>query len=126
MAEIANVADATAKARLPDWLTISGHDGYVFTAPEGSFRVNPFGLCDMHGNVWEWCADYYDPDYYDTSPAVDPQGPSTGSHRVFRGGGYNSLQIPSRCAYRGHAPADFKDLLPFGFRIALDASERNP
>ncbi|MBX6313325.1 MAG: formylglycine-generating enzyme family protein [Isosphaeraceae bacterium] len=71
-------------------------DGYSRTAPVGSFPPNGFGLYDMAGNVWEWCADWYQPDYYKWSPKVNPQGPET-SHdpmepgipkRVNRGGSF--------------------------------------
>lgn len=51
-------------------------DGYETTAPVKSFPKNAFGLYDMEGNVWEWCSDLYQPDYYSKSPAVNPQGPS--------------------------------------------------
>ena len=85
----------------------------------GSYPSNRSGLYDVHGNVWEWCLDHYDPDYYETSPSVDPQGPTTGSHRVFRGGAYSSSQIHCRSAYRGHEPPDSKDRLPLGFRVVL-------
>jgi formylglycine-generating enzyme required for sulfatase activity len=59
------------------------------TCKVGLYRPNGFGLYDMHGNVWEWCSDWYDKDYYAKSPPRDPQGPSTGSLRVIRGGAWH-------------------------------------
>lgn len=66
----------------------SGTDGWIGTAPVGSYPPNGFGLFDMTGNVWEWCADFFDPTYYAHSPRRDPQGPEHGGARVMRGGSY--------------------------------------
>jgi len=63
-------------------------DGWLTTAPVRSFSPNAFGLWQTVGNVWEWCADWYSPHYYATSPHKDPRGPLSGQSRVLRGGSY--------------------------------------
>ena len=96
MGKHANVADRTAKEKWSSWTwAAETTDGYAVSAPVGSFGTNAFGLCDMIGNVWEWCSDWYDSGYYANSPRKNPLGPSSGSGRVARGGSwYNG---PRRC-----------------------------
>jgi formylglycine-generating enzyme len=66
----------------------TGADGWIGTAPVDAYPGNDFGLHDMTGNVWEWCADWYDPAYYQRSPHHDPVGPENGAVKAMRGGSY--------------------------------------
>ena len=122
LAPIGNVADAKAKAQFPDWTwTIRGSDGYVYTAPVGKFRANGFGLYDMHGNVWEWCEDRYDADYYAVSPANDSQGPHEGLRRVVRGGSWSVIARSCRSAGRFRFLPEGRSS-NLGFRVARSPS----
>lgn len=85
------------------------------THPVGQKTPNAFGLHDMHGNVWEWCWDFYD-DHYASAQAVDPRGPESGTQRVVRGGCYTSYREDCRSATRGRLWPGKKDPL-VGFRI---------
>jgi formylglycine-generating enzyme required for sulfatase activity len=93
-------------------------DGFLYTSPVGSFPANDFGLCDMHGNVWEWCADGYRADYYRESPSTDPQGPAEATQRVMRGGSFCLEPRHARCANRVAGPPSFHSY-DSGFRVAL-------
>ncbi|MBD3285725.1 SUMF1/EgtB/PvdO family nonheme iron enzyme, partial [candidate division WOR-3 bacterium] len=78
---------------------------------------SPYGCLDMAGNEDEWCADWFDDEYYSVSPDSNPQGPDTGTTRVVRGGDYRSEARRVRCAYR---KSSFPSQTFYGFRVCKD------
>ncbi len=89
------------------------------TTPVGNYPPNDYGLYDMAGNVWEWCADWYDRNYYSHSPRSNPQGADSGSYRVVRGGGWSrhpcSIEVATRLYYIPSIKCDY-----IGFRCVRD------
>jgi len=88
------------------------------TTKVGSYQPNRLGIYDMHGNVWEWCQDWYDKEYYTKDPGSDPKGPDGGTLRVLRGGSWGSSARLCRAAYRNRLEPD-RRYDGIGFRVAL-------
>jgi formylglycine-generating enzyme required for sulfatase activity len=86
------------------------------TTPVGSFPPNAFGIYDMHGNVWEWCDDWYQENYYRDSPHANPRGPKTGTMKVLRGGSWYRYtgHIRSATRYKNKVIGQYGDT---GFRL---------
>ncbi len=80
------------------------------TSPIGQKQLNAWGLSDMYGNVWEWCEDYYQEDYYQRSSKKDPRGPQTGKTRVVRGGCWDSRPGNCRSSHRNYEDPGFTDI----------------
>lgn len=93
--------------------------GFIGTTPVSKFAPqgdSAYGISDMLGNVWEWCADWYEASYYQHSPTQNPQGPTSGQFRVMRGGSWRVDTFFTRCAQRGHCCPETRGST-LGFRV---------
>ncbi|MCE9638475.1 MAG: SUMF1/EgtB/PvdO family nonheme iron enzyme [Planctomycetes bacterium] len=114
-----NYPDLALKRAVPSWTVAEGYDdGHERTAPVASFDANAYGLFDVSGNVWEWCADFYDANRYRSNAVpAGPNGPLTGRTRVARGGAWSEGGRYLACAFRNQfLPKYHASLL--GFRCA--------
>jgi formylglycine-generating enzyme required for sulfatase activity len=118
----ANVADASAAQRYPGWTVFGCSDGYVYTAPVGSFKANSFGLNDMLGNVFQWTEDCWHADY--TGAPIDGSARSDGdcSEHELRGGSWFSTPAYVRANYRNHFAADYRTS-SVGIRLVRDIAQ---
>lgn len=100
-------------------------DGYDCPAPVGRYPTgaSPYGCLDMAGNVWEWCSDWYSPDYYADAPLRNPRGPESGGYRVIRGGSWAYEASSLRCATRDSAYPECRQFDDGGFRCVLPVND---
>lgn len=112
-----------------NWPGLPGYSGRTWYHDVGAKKPNAFGLYDMHGGVWEWCADRYDADYYLASSLVDPPGPTSGSFRVLRGGSWFRYGKYARSAFRrffhpeGNGDGVTAWINDFGCRLVINPAE---
>jgi formylglycine-generating enzyme required for sulfatase activity len=108
--------------RLWEYVWFSGNSDSK-THAVGQMRSNAFGLCDMHGNVWEWCWDGYGGKYNVSAPVANRPGPSGASARVAWGGSWGSIPRDCRAASRGSNSPGFRGSY-LGFRVARVQSDQ--
>jgi len=117
---VANVSDENLVKVVTFWSYSKGYnDGYTFTAPVGSFVPNSFGLYDMSGNAWEWCADYFDAEYYSRSPKKNPRNDDPNERRVMRGNSWDGRPGLMRCSRRT-SEVQSSSYVDIGFRCVKD------
>jgi formylglycine-generating enzyme required for sulfatase activity len=117
----ANVADESAAQQYPGWAVFACNDGYVNTAPVGSFKANAYGLNDMMGNVFQWTQDCWHDDY--SGAPTDGSARSDGdcAERELRGGSWFSSPRYVKASYRNHFAADYR-ASSVGFRLVREIS----
>ena len=117
---VANVSDENFVKVVTTWPYTEGYDdGYTFGAPVGSFAPNSFGLYDMSGNAWEWCADYFDAEYYSRSSNKNPRNDDPNERRVMRGNSWDGRPGLMR-ASRRTSDLQSNSYADTGFRCAKD------
>jgi len=114
-----------SESMLGDYAWYSSNSGSK-THPVGQKKPNAWGIYDMHGNVWEWCSDWYDSGYYKVAagfqPAKNPKGPNSGSVRVLRGGSWDFDAYNCRSSFRGWNTPDLRYFIG-GFRCAASGAQ---
>jgi formylglycine-generating enzyme required for sulfatase activity len=130
LALVGNVADGSAKTKFASWQGIEAHDGYVFTSPVGSFQANPYGLYDVHGNVWEWCADsvqakevHHEHRHSDVSSGCSIHREcltrtKSVTYNALRGGSWLSVAAGADAGYRNFNSPSLRSV-DLGFRVVL-------
>ena len=114
-----NLRDESYKKISNSGIWIGYNDGYKILSPVAQFGANALGLFDMTGSLWEWCHDWYESNYYENSPELNPKGPVSGSLRVLRGGSWYSSESYLRIAYRYRYSPNVRNG-DIGFRPARD------
>jgi formylglycine-generating enzyme required for sulfatase activity len=115
----------------PDWVDVDGTkpiptekvSNYYHPESVGKYPPNPWGLYDMIGNMWEWCLDWYDANYYQKSPSEDPTGPRDGMRKNLRGGGFDTWPGECRTALRHEACYPDNIGYNWGFRVVCSADD---